>query len=169
MSFSAKSSSSVGQMGVIISQSGNHSPRKWAEHCADRIVHIRPTLDTARNHLAQRTKEAIVEALVNHHELMQLQVQNQLKVYPDQQFVGERLFDPNPYHIFAIRHVLSIVEGTPWESQFKESADNIQHVIGQSLVDLAHLERLVYADNHPEYQPGQNYKVRYTPHMTEIH
>ena len=150
------------QIGILITNGGPHTPEKWASACAARLVELAPSLDGAKLIAAQKLQATVAEALVSHHEASRTDVRASLAADPDGHFAAVA-HNPGSRMETALAAVLACAKGTPWEAEFAAPAnvERMRHAIGQSLVDLAHVERLHYADTNPRNAAASAYRAAY--------
>jgi hypothetical protein len=152
------------QFGVLITHGGRHTPEKWASAAAERIVSVAQTLEGERLIAAQKLQLAVTEILEKHHADAQGDVQGSLAsgnhYDPDVHPVFFK-HDPGPRLDQAVTDIQTAAAGTPWEAHFQhaETVEKLRHAVGQSLVDLAHVERLWHADENAGDASAQAYKA----------
>lgn len=153
------------QIRAIVTHNGEHSPEKMALACAQRLVEIDPTLtDGERVLAAQRLELAVVEALIPHHAAARDEVRGKLAADAAAHFAEPNLHDPGARLDEALAAVTEAAAGTPWEADFRDPAAQarMRRIIGQFLVDMAHLERLYHADRNPADAAAQAYRAQPT-------
>ena len=163
MSFSASSTSGIGRMGIIVSESGTHSPEKWAENCVAKLVEIPDDVAGDRRQEAINFKERVYHALVRHHQIVQSNVIHELLTASENHFSSDQLFIPGQELDSAVEEVLACATGSLWESDFRDH-DNVELIrffIGHSFVDLRHLERVYFAEMNPQNLWAAAYAHKY--------
>jgi hypothetical protein len=149
------------QFGILITNNGTHSAEKWASAVASKIITLSP--DISEDHLiaAQRFQATVAEVLVSHHQDAKDEVVNSLKADSAAHFTAGDLHNPGERLNVCIDEIVKASVGTPWENEFKnqEILNGLSAYIGQSLVDLKHVERLTHADNNPNDELAKAYKT----------
>jgi hypothetical protein len=151
------------QFGILTTNGGTHTPEKWASHCAGRIVAIGPDLDGVKLIQAQTLQAQIAAALVEHHAAVRDGTKAALASDPAAHFAQPELHDPGERLDAALAAVVGAAKGTPWEGDFAdpEKVAMIRHAIGQSFVDVAHVERLHHSDRRLDDAAAQAYRAQF--------
>jgi hypothetical protein len=154
------------KFGILVTDNGTHSPEKWASAVADKIVSVAQTLEGEKLIAAQKLQLAVAEALVAHHDAHQKEIIADLAT--GTHFEKEIKHDPGSRADEAVADIQAAAKGTPWEHHFlnPETVAQIRFFIGQSLVDLAHVERLYYGDKNPGDEKAAAYKLNPTGILT---
>jgi hypothetical protein len=147
------------RFGILITDHGTHSAEKWAAALADKIITIAQNLQGEKLIAAQKLQLAISELLVNHHSDHKDEITASLAT--GTHFETPIVHSPGDRGDQALADVQAAAKGTPWEKSFQdpEIVSQLKFLIGQSLVDLAHVERLDYADKNPDNALAQAYKA----------
>jgi hypothetical protein len=151
------------QFGILTTDNGTHTPEKWAANAASRIVSISPSASQEHQIAAQRLTFQIAEILLKHHEDAHGEITNTLISNADAAFENVT-HDPGQRAKNAADQVIAAAKGTAWEEAFNkpEIAGPLHQIIGQSLVDLTHVERLHFSDKNPGHVAAAAYKLKYT-------
>ncbi len=151
------------KIGIIATDGGSHPPEKVAAACARQLVEIAPANNEGSRYVAAlQLQLAIVEALTKHHADAQTKVRSALATDPAAHFTTGNLHDPGPRLDQAMADIQAASTGTPWEAEFAkpETIAAQRQVVGQSLVDIAHIERLWHADRNPGDALAAAYKAQ---------
>lgn len=156
------------QIGIIITNSspdnpaGEHSAEKLAAACAERLMNIDTSnMDGVRVLEARRLEIAIIEALVPHHEAVMTSTKQDLQANSAIHFARADLHHPGTKLAEAITAVEKAAAESSWAKEFQspEARAHMHAVIGQFLVDTAHLERCYHADRNPDDPHAAAYKA----------
>jgi hypothetical protein len=157
------------KIGIIKTDGGEHSPELMASVCAGQIMSIDPSKMAGPKLIAaQQLELAVTQALIRHHTGARDAVRDELKANAAAHFARPDLHDPGARLDQALADVTAAAVGTPWESEFADETKRaaIRQVIGQFLVDMAHLERLYHADREPGDAAARAYRA--TPTGTAV-
>jgi hypothetical protein len=150
------------KIGIIVTDGGPHSPEKMATACAGALLSFDPSkLDGTRLLAAQRLEMAVVEALVPHHASVMETTRNELIANSAAHFAKGNLHDPGPALDEAVAAVLAAADATEWGPAFRDpdKLAQMRQVIGQFLVDSAHIERCWHSDRNPRDALAAAYKA----------
>jgi hypothetical protein len=142
---------------LLITNGGTHPPEKWALTTAEMIF---PVADSALvgDHLiaAQRFQLDLAEALVPHHAAVASMEKDKLASVDDHSATSYELAE-HPADV--VKHVSQLAKGTPWEAHFAdpEVLKAVLDVVQDHFASSLHVERLFYADNHPDNAAAQAY------------
>lgn len=151
------SETSIGQPTVLISEGKQHSLDIWAKASADEIFNTQDL-----------TGEKLVTAL-----MVKAQIQAILKYHFDDAIEREKrdLFmwrkhcntDLNPVK-FSTAAMMDIqtIQSPEWGDVLKslEWSEAALHALGTHMVSAMHIERLNFADEYPENEAAQAYKLK---------
>lgn len=148
------------RIGVVKTDDGEHSSETLAAACASDIMSIdAAAMSTPRMLAARKLETAVIAALVPHHEAAQDTTKAELVTDPEAHFARSDLHDPGDRPDKALADIQAAARGTEWEAQFNdpEKAPAIRQLIGQYMVDTAHLERLYHRDRNPDDSHARAY------------
>lgn len=149
-------------VGIIVTNNGEHSPEKLALACAEKLMEIDPAMmDGDRVMAALKLKMDVMEALMPHMKNAAAQTKAEIHNDAKAHFSRADLHDPGERLNEVVSHIKEAAQGTPWQDQFnsRESDAIMRSVVGQFLVDTAHLERLYHADRNPDDEHAAAYKA----------
>jgi len=145
---------------VMVTEGGPHAPETTALECASALVSFDAAqLTGSRLMAAERLRVSIAEALLPHHEAHGAMVREELSTDAAEHFARGDLHDPSERIDQALADVQAAADATEWAPLFRDPATvpALRQVIGQYLVDVAHMHRLWHAQNNPEDTAAQAY------------
>lgn len=153
------SSTSVGQPIPLISETGNHPPSHWAFATASLILDTRE-VSTERASAAADLQACVAALLARYYSDVILREELHLNTFSDHCDTQYDVRDAADQAILAIQYEIG---NTPWDELIHndEWRDSAHLTICNHLASAIHVERLLFAEKHPENQAAQHYKLRF--------
>jgi hypothetical protein len=145
---------------VLITNGGPHSSETWAMATAEQIFDIGSSVAGDRLMQAQKFQLTIAEALVPHHEAVQV---NEREKLADNVEHINTPHDIEDYLDSVMHDIVAAAQGTPWQDHFNRSdvQDAARQVIAGHLLTNLHIERMCYVDRNPDCEVSQAYKAKF--------
>lgn len=148
-------------MKILKTDNGLHSPEKWAVATAETIFDISEIkLDDNKLIPAKKLQALIAEVLVPHHNKVQTTERENLRA--DRSHVLTPYSAKN-YVDDAINEIIALSINSPWQIHFSKSDVQaaVKQVITEHMITSQHIERLWHADQNPDNEIAQQYKLRF--------
>ena len=145
---------------ILITNGGPHPPEKWAMTTAERIFDIGSTVAGDRLIQAQKFQLAIAEVLLPHHNKVQIAERTKLDGNVKNLLVP---YDVTGFLDGIMKDITTVAKGTPWQDHFAKPAvmAAMREIVGGDIATSEHVERLWYADHHPDSAEAKSYHEAY--------
>ena len=142
---------------VLITNGGSHTADNWAIATAEMIVQIDPGMVGDRLLAAEKLKLTIAEALSPHHA--KVQADERSKLDANSAYIMEP-HEVEEYLDGVVKDVVNATKGSPWGAHYTDPTVQLamRDILASHLRTSQHVERLWFADNHPEHEAVQSYK-----------
>lgn len=145
---------------TLVSDSGNHSPHKWAYAVARMILNVDFVADPLRHLSATVLQANAADAMAPHFLTVINREINNLKMFVDH--------CDTPYNVQeiaeqAVKDVQALAQSTPWSEHVTSPVWQSEAIatVGNNLASAIHLERLLHADHNPNNTSAVAYKLKH--------
>lgn len=134
------------RVAILRTDHGEHSPKQWAYATASRLVEVDPSVIDDRFLDAQALQLAITRVLIQHHTDVQDIEHAGLTSNADAHLQTD--IDVQAHVDAAFVDILAAARGTPWESQFQDTATQgqIRQLLATDFFTAKHIKRETYKD-----------------------
>jgi|KBSMisStandDraft_5_1062788.scaffolds.fasta_scaffold00346_8 hypothetical protein len=154
------STSGLGTAIPLVSEAGNHPPSSWA-HATAQIIFDIAHVASDRQRIAHDLQQEIAKVLTRHYAVVIEREQDNLETYPD---YCDTRYQIDPHVWYALDEIRHVVLGSPFEFVILSEPwqDAAAATIGDHLTTAVHVERLLYADRHPDNVAAVAYQRHFT-------